>query len=96
MLEMILQSIAPCSSCIELNDLIEEIAPEVKRQQTWQERQENQQESWECFRPRIFEELLMFSSLPPDMVIKPVYVAHVQCWEICIGLNNVVHSMVVI
>ena len=58
----------------ELNGLIEEIAPEAKQQQTWQERQENQQESWEHFRPRIFEELLMYSSLPSDTVIKPMYI----------------------
>ena len=63
-----------------MHRIIGQSAPETaKQQQTWQERQENQQESWERFRPRIFEEL-MYSSLPPDTVIKPVYI-HVQCCE---------------
>ena len=51
----------------ELNALIDDMAPE-SRQQTWQERQEVAQESWEHIRPTIFEEYVKHSALPSDGV----------------------------
>ena len=51
----------------ELNALIDDMAPE-SRQQTWQERQEVAQESWEHIRPTIFEEHVKHSALPNDGV----------------------------
>lgn len=51
----------------ELNALINELAPEL-RQQTWQERQEVAQESWEHILPTIFEECVKHSALPSDGV----------------------------
>lgn len=52
---------------LELNTLIDELIPE-SRHQTWQERQEVAQESWEHIRPAIFEECVKHSALPNDAV----------------------------
>lgn len=53
---------------VELDDLIEELSQHVKPQQTWQERQDLSNESWERIRCTIFEEEIVKSALSADDV----------------------------
>ena len=68
----------------ELNALIDDLAPEV-RQQTWQERQEVAEESWEHIRPTIFEECVKHSALPSDGVniILHTYMPVIMDFRMC-------------
>ena len=61
------------SYTVELDDLIEELSQHIQPQQTWQERQELSNESWERIRPIIFEEELVKLALRPDDVSVHTY-----------------------
>ena len=58
---------------VELDDLIEELSQHIQPQQTWQERQDLSNESWERIRPIIFKEELVKLALRPDDVSVHTY-----------------------
>ena len=53
---------------VELDDLIKELSQHLQPQQTWQERQDSSNESWERIRPVIFEEEIVKSALHENNV----------------------------
>ena len=53
---------------VELDDLIKELSQHLQPQQTWQERQDSSNESWEQIRPVIFEEEIVKSALHENNV----------------------------
>lgn len=54
-----------------LDEMLENIESSIIENQpksNWQKRMEVREENWEAFRSRLFEEVVLYSTMPPDSV----------------------------
>ena len=59
---------------------LEGLLPSTRKVQSWSERLELQEESWDQFRPIIFDEFLKLSHLPENCVSIIILVYFVRCY----------------